>query len=142
MVLGKSNVLDLLDNIKLNFVVPVPTNGSFARPNGVRFQGNPESQEARGFQCFVKNPDINTFDFIVVSMRNDPKNPFSEYLVPIPTGFAVWSAISDVANPSLVTNTLGEAKFNKNLNKLEERTPMGHRRDMLVCNSKMVRVCS
>ena len=131
--------MDLLDNEKLNFVVPVPTNGSFARPNGVKFQGQAESQEARGFQCYVKNPDINTFDFIVLTMRNDPKYPFSEYLVPIPTGFAIWSALSDVANPSIVTNTLGEAKFNKNLDKLNEKTPMGLRRDMLVCNSKMVR---
>ena len=131
--------MDLLDNEKLNFVVPVPTNGSFARPNGVKFQGQAESQEARGFQCYVKNPDINTFDFVVLSMRNDPKYPFSEYLVPIPTGFAIWSALSDVANPSIVTNTLGEARFNKNLDKLNEKTPMGLRRDMLVCNSKMVR---
>ena len=131
--------MDLLDNEKLNFVVPVPTNGSFARPNGVKFQGQAESQEARGFQCYVKNPDINTFDFIVLTMRNDPKYPFSEYLVPIPTGFAIWSALSDVANPSIVTNTLGEARFNKNLDKLNEKTPMGLRRDMLVCNSKMVR---
>ena len=59
--------------------------------------------------------------------------------MPIPGGYAVWSAISNLANPSIVTNRLGEDKFNKALDLLEEKTPQGHRRDMLVCNSKTIR---
>ena len=131
-------MLELLGDQQLNFIVPVPNNGSVSRPHGVKFNGDPDSREARGFQCYIGNTDLNTFDFIVTSLRNDPNNPVSEYLLPIPSGFAVWTAISNVANPSIVTNTLGEPRFNQNLDRTVDRTRMGHRRDMLVCNSKMV----
>ena len=130
--------MSLLEDVQLNFVIPVPSNGSIARPNGVKFDGDPDTPEGRAFKCYVENPEINTFDFVVITMRNDPKQPFSEYLVPIPSGFAVWSAITDISDPSIVTNRLGEPKFNKNMDMMEEKTPMGHRRDMLICNSKMV----
>ena len=133
-------MLDLLGDVQLNFVLPVPTQGSMARPNGIKFEGDPDSKAARGFQCYVKNPEINCFDFIVIQLRNDPKAPYSEYLVPITTGFGVWGQISDVVNPSITTNTLGDPKFNKNLDLMHENTPMGHRRDMLVCNNKLVSV--
>ena len=59
--------------------------------------------------------------------------------MPIPNGHGLWSAISDVANPSLVTNSLGDDNFNKALDLLETKTPQGHRRDLLVCNSKNTR---
>ena len=59
--------------------------------------------------------------------------------MPLPGGYAVWSAISNVANPSIVTNSLGDEKFNKALDLLDERTPQGHRRDLLVCNTKTVK---
>ena len=59
--------------------------------------------------------------------------------MPIPSGHAVWSAISQLANPSFVTNRLGEDKYDKALNLMEAKTPQGHRRDLLVCNSKTVR---
>ena len=129
----------MLEDVQMNFVVPVPTAGTLARPNGVRFKGESNTKEARGFECYVKNPEINCFDFILIQLRNDPKIPFSEYLMPIPTGHAVWSQISNVANPSITTNRLGDHKFNKNLDRAEEPTPYGHRRDMLICNNKMVR---
>ena len=67
--------MELLDNHQLNFVIPVPNNGSISRPHGVEFEGDRESRLARGFQCYIGNTDINTFDFIVMSMRNDPYNP-------------------------------------------------------------------
>ena len=128
----------MLGNTQMKFILPVPNSGSFSRSNGVQFDGPSDSQAARGFQCYVANPPIECFDFIVLAMTNDPLQPFSEYLMPIPSGYAVWSEISRVSNPSIVTNQLGEVKFNKNLDILEERTAMGHRRDMLVCNSKSV----
>ena len=59
--------------------------------------------------------------------------------MPIPNGYALWSAISDVANPSIVTNSLGDETFNKALDCLDRRTPQGHRRDLLVCNTKLVK---
>lgn len=122
----------------MDFIVPVPNNGSVTRSNNVVYNGEPDTKEARGFQCYVGNPGIDTFDFIVLTLRNDPNQPISEYLMPIPTGYALWSAVNQVANVSIVTNRLGEQKFNKNLD-LYGRTPMGHRRDMLICNSKTVR---
>ena len=59
--------------------------------------------------------------------------------MPLPGGYAVWSAISDLANPSIITNGLGDDTFNKALDRLDQKTPQGHRRDLLVCNSKNVR---
>ena len=59
--------------------------------------------------------------------------------MPLPGGYAVWSAISDLANPSIVTNGLGDDTFNKALDRLDQKTPQGNRRDLLVCNSKNVR---
>ena len=59
--------------------------------------------------------------------------------MPIPSGYALWSAISDVANPSIVTNSLGDETYNKALDLLDTRTPQGHRRDLLVCNTKKVK---
>ena len=59
--------------------------------------------------------------------------------MPVPSGHAVWSAISDLANPSIVTNSLGDDTYNKALDLLENKTPQGHRRDLLVCNSKNTR---
>ena len=138
ITLGHRDILSLLGETQMKFMLPVPTNGCFARSNGVKFNGLPDTQEERGFQCYVENPTINTFDFIVISLTSDPNNPYTEYLMPIPSGHAVWNEISNLSNPSIVTNSLGENKFNKNLDILPEKTPMGHRRDMLICNSKMV----
>ena len=55
----------------------VPTSGHLARPNGVVYDGEPDSREERGFQCYVRNPDINCFDMIVVTLRNDPYFPIT-----------------------------------------------------------------
>ena len=70
-------MLELLGDVELNFTTLVPNAGHLARPNGVRYDGEPDTKEARGFQCYVGNPDISCFDMIVITLRNDPLLPYS-----------------------------------------------------------------
>ena len=70
-------MLSLLGDLELNFTVLVPTSGSLARPNGVEYEKDPDTREARGFQCYIENPDINCFNTIVITLRNDPLMPYS-----------------------------------------------------------------
>ena len=70
-------MLALLGDVELNFTVMVPSAGHLARPNGVVYEGEPDTREERGFQCYVGNPDINCFDTFVITLRDDKYFPIS-----------------------------------------------------------------
>ena len=89
-------VLELLGAHELNFAVGVPNSGSLTRPNGVKFNGDMHSVTGRAFQAYVANTPIHCFNFLVVTLRGDPKVPWSEYLIPATSGLATWSAICDL----------------------------------------------
>lgn len=93
---GCSTVLELLGEHELNFAVGIPNSGSLTRPNGVEFEGDVTSTAGHAFSAYVAQAPIHCFHFLVVTLRNDPFVPWSEYIMPALSGLATWSAICDV----------------------------------------------
>ena len=89
-------VLELLGENELNFSVGVTNNGSLSLPNGVEFKGDKTSEAGRAFSAYVEQAPIHCFNFIVATFRNDPLQPWSEYLIPAMSGLATWSAICEL----------------------------------------------
>ena len=129
----------LLGDHQLWFSVGAPVGNGNTRTNGLVYNGRPNDVREAAFEAYIKNQAMHTFHFHIITLRNDPFRPVSEYMLRATSGYDVWSQIADLATPSIVTNDSGDPAYTGQLRRLEEDTPCGHRRRLFFTNNKKAR---
>ena len=109
------------------------------RTNDLVYTGIPNTISEDAFGAFVKNQATHTFHHHIIVFRQDKYQPLSEYMLPIFTGFDVFSQIADIANASVVTNDAGDPAYTGTLYRRSENTKVAHRRPLLYITSKVAR---
>ena len=99
---GASTILDLLGDHQLWYSIGCPVGTGNTRTNGLVYDGRMGNAGNAPFEAFVKNAAVHTFQFHVVTMRNNKYEPYSEYILPATGGFDVWSQIADLGKDEII----------------------------------------